>query len=85
MLPIHKKLISVGVLLAVAGVMVSSFSPGFFFDLSQNLRPNDPLVAYPLTLLVTFCQMVLAPFGAMLAAIGVSLHWLSTSKEDSNG
>ncbi|TDU30529.1 hypothetical protein [Arthrobacter sp. JUb115] len=81
---IHKKLVSIGVLIAAVGVVVSSLSPGFFFGLSNNLSTNDPLVTVPLTLLVTFCQMILAPFGATLAAIGVSKHLLSKSEMDSN-
>ncbi|MGO1727739.1 hypothetical protein ACTXJU_16465 [Glutamicibacter ardleyensis] len=78
----HKKLIGVGVALVVVGVLASSLAPGMFNDLYARVGPNEPLVTYPLAIIVSLCTLAIAPFGATLAAFGVAMHVVGAKMKD---
>lgn len=80
----HKKLIIIGAVTSLVGIIVSSFSPSVFSGLYANVGRNDPLILLPLTFIVTTAQSFLTPFGAALTAFGTAFHLLKKEEPPTN-
>lgn len=82
MLALHKKMIVSGVVIVLAGVLISSILPVLAMWSFDSGFGSSPLGSAPLAFLNSLIQSALIPFGAVLAAIGVAKHMTRADAAD---
>ncbi|WP_418908052.1 hypothetical protein [Glutamicibacter endophyticus] len=80
----NKKLLTIGLVIALGGLLVGYALPLVTYAFFENTQPITPYLGTPISFITTIVHGLAVPFGSMLAAYSVGHHYLGTrQRQDS--